>query len=82
MTGICDAVIEEEEEEYPLIDAEDNEGDGEKVKEYDDEVNDPLTPDPRTPSPMRSIVANGSSKYMMRKIMPRNVCFPYTLISN
>ena len=62
MTGICDAVIEEE-EEYPLIDAEDNEGDGEKEKEYDDEVNDPLTPDPRTPSPMRSIAANGSSKY-------------------
>ncbi len=67
MTGICDAVIEEEEEEeeYPLIDAEENEGDGEKEKEYDDEVNDPLTPDPRTPSPMRSIAANGSSKYMI-----------------
>ena len=57
--GICDDENGEE-PEYPLIDeasGDDNEDDVNKVKDDDDdELN------ARTPSPMRGLMANGSSK--------------------
>ena len=57
--GICEDA-EEENLDYPLIDdasADDNDEDAKARVEDDDELNDP-----RTPSPMRGLMANGSSE--------------------